>query len=230
MANPSNRSTRILQLLLTLAAPALLALTAVRLVTLGTWFIDFEYGRSDFPEDRYGFTQAQRREYANYAMRYIRDNLGTAYLGERTLPDGDPMFTERELSHMQDVQAVTQAAFVVHAALLVFAAAAGVYLARCPQRRPALRRAAYWGGMLTLALIVSLIVVGVLSWDLFFDTFHAIFFESGTWRFHASDTLLRLFPQQFWFDAALAVGGLTAAGALGLVVAGRRGVKWATSF
>jgi integral membrane protein (TIGR01906 family) len=214
--------TRALQTLLIAITPAVLALTAVRLVVAGTWFLDFEYGRSGFPPDPYGFSQEERREYADYSLAYMRDNLDLAYLGERTLPDGFPMFTKRELGHMEDVQNVTQVAFAAHMVMVGFVALAGAYLAWRPERRPALRRAAFGGGVLTLALLMGLVVVGLLSWNLFFDTFHAVFFESGTWRFYRDDTLIRLFPQQFWFDAALTIGAITAVGAAVLVVLGWR--------
>ncbi|MBN1284963.1 MAG: DUF1461 domain-containing protein [Anaerolineae bacterium] len=214
------RHQRALEILLILIAPALLALTAARIVTVGAWFFDFEYYRAGFPPDSYSFTQDQRREYAPYALEYIRDNLDIAYLSERALPGGLPMFTSRELAHLRDVQIVTQAAFVVHGALLLAAIGAAAYLARQPATRPALRRAASGGGALTLALVGALAVIGLLGWDRFFDAFHALFFETGTWTFHYSDTLIRLYPPQFWFDAALAVGGMTAAGAAALAALG----------
>ena len=46
------------------------------------------------------------------------------------------------------------------------------------------------------------------------DGFHALFFEGDTWVFRTSDTLIRLFPEQFWFDAALTVAVLTVSGSL----------------
>lgn len=211
---------RTLQILLIIVMPVVLTLTAVRLVVAGTWFLDFEYGRAGFPPDSYGFSQEERREYAAYPLAYMRDHLDLAYLSERALPDGSPMFTERELGHMEDVQVVTHAAFTVHLALLGFVVLASVYLAWRPERRPALWRAAFGGGALTLALLAGLVVVGLLSWSLFFDTFHALFFESGTWRFYRDDTLIRLFPQQFWFDAALTIGVVTAIGAGALIALG----------
>jgi uncharacterized membrane protein len=42
-----------------------------------------------------------------------------------------------------------------------------------------------------------------------FVAFHQVFFAAGTWTFEYSDTLIRLFPNRFWFDAALTIAGLT---------------------
>jgi uncharacterized membrane protein len=41
-----------------------------------------------------------------------------------------------------------------------------------------------------------------------------MFFEAGTWQFYNSDTLIRLYPQQFWFDASLVIAAMTIGGAL----------------
>ncbi len=213
--------TRALAALLVVFTPFLLVLTAARVVMSGTWFLDFEYGRAGFPTDPYGFTQAERRAYAVYPLEYMRDGLDLSHLSARTLPDGRPLFTARELGHMDDVQRVTQAVFMVHWLLLALAVLAAVSLARRPATRPALRRAAFWGGALTLGLLVGLALLGVLAWDVFFDAFHMLFFEQGTWQFARSDTLIRLFPQAFWFDAALTIAVLTAAGAALLAALGR---------
>ena len=35
------------------------------------------------------------------------------------------------------------------------------------------------------------------------EAFHRIFFAEGTWIFLRSDTLIRLFPIQFWIDVAV---------------------------
>lgn len=39
--------------------------------------------------------------------------------------------------------------------------------------------------------------------------FHELLFEPDTWYFPTSDTLIRLYPEQFWFDSALTIGGIT---------------------
>ncbi|MBZ0100422.1 MAG: DUF1461 domain-containing protein, partial [Taibaiella sp.] len=72
-------------------------------------------------------------------------------------------------------------------------------------------------------------LAAIISWDFFFTCFHSTFFESGTWRFAFSDTLIRLFPEQFWFDAALTIGGLTTFGAVSIVGISWRWGRWSNS-
>jgi uncharacterized membrane protein len=47
----------------------------------------------------------------------------------------------------------------------------------------------------------------------------------GSWLFSYSDTLIRLFPMQFWFDAMLAISLFSFAGRLLLMLLSRRWQK-----
>ena len=63
-----------------------------------------------------------------------------------------------------------------------------------------------------LAVVASQFLLVLLAWNWFFIAFHGVFFDAGTWTFNWSDSLIRLFPDKFWFDAGvlLVVLGLTA--------------------
>jgi uncharacterized membrane protein len=56
----------------------------------------------------------------------------------------------------------------------------------------------------------------LLSFGVFFVAFHNVFFEPGTWVFYYSDTLIRLFPERFWRDIFLYVGGFAIISGLAL--------------
>lgn len=200
-----------LRWLLMLGLPVFLVLTGVRLVMTET-FLTIEYRRPGFPADRYGFTQEDRLRYAPYAVRYLLNDAGIEYLGDLTL-DGGPMYTDRELRHMADVKVVTRAALAVHRVLAVALGVTVVALAWSPAHRRVLRQGLFAGGTLTIGLIVTIVVIVLLSWDAFFTGFHRVFFEGDSWRFSPRATLIRLFPEQFWFDAAIAIGLLTILGA-----------------
>ena len=210
----------LIQAYLVIAVPVLLTLISVRLVMM-PWFVEFEYNRSGFPEDRYGMTTEERMEYAPYALNYLVNGADISYLGDLTFPDGSPLYNSRELRHMEDVKVVTRNAFFLLfyggiATLLVSAA-----LVARPQTRHILRLGLLQGSVFTLSVILLIVLLAIAMWDFFFTAFHQIFFESGTWRFAFSDTLIRLFPEQLWFDAALTIGAMTTIGALFLL-----GVTW----
>ncbi|HML24742.1 MAG TPA: TIGR01906 family membrane protein [Aggregatilinea sp.] len=204
-----------LQGLIVITLPVFLVLTSVRMVMSGT-FLKIEYNRPGFPADRFGFTKEDRLKYAPYAVDYLRNDAGISYLGDLTL-DGESMYTPKELQHMADVKVVTRAAFTAHTGLTLALAVSMIGLGWRAATRRALRRAWLNGGLLTIFLIVTVVVMALLSWDTFFTGFHRIFFEGNSWLFSTSSTLIRLFPEQFWFDAALAIGALTVLGAVAAI-------------
>lgn len=191
--------------------PVLLVLISARLV-MSEVFLQFEYNRPGFPEDYYGMTREQRLHYAPFAVAYLLNGEGIDFLADLKFPDGEPLFNARELRHMQDVKTVTQIAFAVAVVSGLLALASAVYL--YSRSRTALRKSLFQGSILTLAIVAAIIIVAILNWNYFFTLFHTLFFESGTWYFLYSDSLIRLFPEQFWFDAALTIGAFTVLGAL----------------
>ena len=68
-------------------------------------------------------------------------------------------------------------------------------------------------------------VAGVFAWQWFFAVFHSLFFASGTWTFRITDTLIRLYPTQFWTDAALVVALVALAGAFVTMLVTRRRMR-----
>ncbi|MBL8155171.1 MAG: TIGR01906 family membrane protein [Anaerolineae bacterium] len=200
-----------LRVYLTITVPLLLILMGVRFV-MTPLFLQFEYNRAGFPVDSYGFSSADRMKYAPYALNYLLNEEDISYLAELRFDDGPPLFNVRELQHMRDVKAVTQVAYLGAITGGLVAVVSALILYRLDRRLVWLSLRG--GGLLTLSLVIAIVVAAIVSWDSFFTTFHSLFFEGGTWQFAYSDTLIRLFPEQFWFDAALVIGGLTVIGAL----------------
>lgn len=202
-----------LALFMVISLPPFLILTSVRIV-MSQAFLRLEYNRPGFPADPFGFTKADRLRYAPYAVRYLLNNAGISYLGNLTFDNGTPLFNDRELQHMHDVKHVTRIAFKVHLILGLALAAALIVL---PWRRDTLRvlwRSLSDGAILAISLIAALVILALTAWNFFFDNFHRILFKGDSWEFSTSDSLIRLFPQQFWFDAALSIGFLTLLGAV----------------
>ncbi|MDN6499575.1 MAG: DUF1461 domain-containing protein, partial [Yaniella sp.] len=78
-------------------------------------------------------------------------------------------------------------------------------------RKGAIARSLFAGAVWFTAAMIVLAIVAAFGWEAFFAGFHQIFFADGTWTFSTTDTLIRLYPGQFWIDAAAWVAGLTLA-------------------
>jgi integral membrane protein (TIGR01906 family) len=210
---------RLAQLAITLGLPAFLVLTNVRLL-MGEPYLRYEYGKAGFPKPR-RFTVEERMAFARASIDYLLTDAGIETL--RDLADeAGPIYNERELRHMEDVKTLTEKAFPLQVLLGVFLLAlVGGMIYRGGAFRRAALQGLVGGAILTWVVLVGLTLLVVLNFDWFFTRFHLIFFEGDTWLFPTSDTLIRLFPTQFWFDASLVIGLLTLAQA---TVVG--GVAW----
>lgn len=187
-------------------------------------FLQIEYNMPYFPSDPYGFTKADRLHWAPYAVDYLVNSADISYLGDLKFDDGNPLYNERELSHMADVKRVTQGAlnlWYISLALLVILGGWSWREGWLQTYRLGLMRGGWL--MVGLAGIIGVIaVIGIainpyVFYD-FFVAFHALFFEGSSWQFNFSDTLIRLFPIRFWQDAFLyaAIIALGGGFALGL--------------
>jgi integral membrane protein (TIGR01906 family) len=196
---------RFLQVLLAIFYPVILLVLGVRAVT-SPLFLWAEYHRPGFPGDGYGFNADDRMTYGSYAVDYLSNWSGPRYLGELVNRSGEKLFKDGEVSHMADVKLVFLSAFGAGALLILISIIAIIYLRR---RTPGgVRRGLFAGSIVTLVLIIGLGTLAALGWQQFFTEFHRIFFAAGSWTFALEDTLIRLFPGQFWIDAGLVIAAL----------------------
>ncbi|MET3921280.1 TIGR01906 family membrane protein [Arthrobacter sp. UYEF20] len=204
-ANTKPVLPRVMQVLLAICYPIILLVLAVRAVT-SPLFLWVEYNRPGFPGDGYGFGTDDRMTYGSYAVDYLSNWAGPRYLGELVNRGGDHLFTDGETSHMADVKLVILSAFGAGFLLLLLSLIAVIYLRR--RSSGGVRRGLFAGSIITLVIITGLGVLAVLGWEQFFTEFHRVFFANGTWTFSLQDTLIRLFPGQFWVDAGIVIGAL----------------------
>jgi integral membrane protein (TIGR01906 family) len=73
------------------------------------------------------------------------------------------------------------------------------------------------GALGTLVIAVLAVPVILLGFDGFFVRFHEVFFSGDSWRFNDADTLIRIYPEQFWQDVSRLAAGIAVAQALVLV-------------
>ena len=190
----------------TLILPLALTFLGVRLL-LTHAFPGIEYRLPGFPADEYGFTLTDRLHWSTISIDYLLNNADISFLGNLKFPDGSPLFNARELSHMHDVKNVVQPALWVGYGVWLFILVLGLW-ARFGGWWWEFLRGIQRGGWFTVGLVAVLgILAGISFWQ-FFTVFHELFFSGNSWLFLYSDTLIRLFPLQFWQDAFLFIGVL----------------------
>jgi integral membrane protein (TIGR01906 family) len=207
-------------ILVTVLVPFFLLLTSARIV-FNPFYLDYEYNLASFPQDPYGFTTQDRLKWGKLSLTYLFNSSGPEFLANEKLPDGSPLYDEREMSHMVDVKNVIQKAQIVWIAIIIALALILIFTWRTQWRKTIWRGVAR-GSLLTILLILLVLLGVAVNFDQFFALFHGLFFTSGSWLFYASDTLIRLFPLKLWSDGFTFVGILTLVGAILLLFVGRR--------
>lgn len=121
-----------------------------------------------------------------------------------SLDGNEPLLDANERSHMSDVSRLVRLLAGVAVVALVVVGVTAAWLRREPRRqgRIMLIAAGSIGG-------VAILLAGIfaVAFEPAFLFFHELFFPPGTYLFPTGSDMIVLFPQGFWFDAALLAGG-----------------------
>ncbi|MGB1252272.1 MAG: DUF1461 domain-containing protein [Candidatus Promineifilaceae bacterium] len=209
----STQTSKMVRWMVTLCIPFMLGFYMITFV-IAPWYPVWEYNKAGFPEDYYGWTQEQRLELALVSVDFLaRDAHADEVihlLEEQTHPDSDELlFNQREVDHMYDVK-IRADRFKRATTILAIIVVAGITALLYTNRtEPVAYLAIRNGGLATLGILAGIGAVIGLAWDFFFTFFHELLFPPGTWTFKFSDSLIRLFPNKFWFDVGVVIVGLT---------------------
>lgn len=148
------------------------------------------------------------------------------YIDIKVTQDGQTinLFTEEETIHFKDVQGLLRLDYGLCLGSLVYLLAfAGIFVFRLKDRR-GLASGLLWGGGLMIALLLALVLLNMFyGFEQLWIQFHLLFFSNDFWS--ASGYMLMLFPEQFFFDAAVFCVCFMVAGALILGSVGWRMLK-----
>jgi integral membrane protein (TIGR01906 family) len=122
---------------------------------------------------------------------------------DASLDGEEPLLDDDERSHMSDVSGLVRLLAGVAVVGLVVVGVTAAWLRREPRRqgRIMLIAAGTIGG-------VAILLAGIfaVAFEPAFLFFHELFFPPGTYLFPTGSDMIVLFPQGFWFDAALLAG------------------------
>jgi integral membrane protein (TIGR01906 family) len=163
-------------------------------------WVSFEQGRAR-AEAWTGYSPEQLRQ----ATDAILSDLVVGPPNFDVAVAGQPVLNVRERAHMTDVRSVFGGLALLAVASLVLLGVG---------HRLAHGSGAFWRAVRRGAAVLALGVlvmglIGTFAFDATFDVFHRLFFAGGSYTFDPrTDRLVQLFPEQFWFESALALGAL----------------------
>ena len=176
------QATRIFRWLITLAMPFFLGFSVLTFL-VGPFYPNYEYNKTDFPPDNYGFTKQERIDLAAVAVEYLESPEAPEevifMLEEQVIPGTDePLYLDSEIKHMLDVKVLTDnlrvgawiAAFIVITGLIILVAK--------EETRPTAFRALRNGGYFTTGVLIAIGLFIVLAWSTFFVQFHELLFSA----------------------------------------------------
>ena len=202
------------QWLFILCLPVLLLTASVSGAMNCRWLYQYGFNKYDISRVT-GIESPELKKAANGLIHYF--NSGEEYINLTVIKDGKPfvLFNEREAAHLKDVKGLFRLVYKLLLGTLIYALLyVGVTWARRQDRRR-LAKGLVFGGGLTLLLMLALGLLIAFDFDQFFLQFHLLSFANDFWMLNpATDYLIMLFPQGFWFDATLFCALGTAAGAI----------------
>jgi len=170
-----------------------------------------------------GITDTDLRQVGADIRHYINSGEEPLAVRTRILGQERDLFNQQEIAHMKDVKSLVRGVYVlavVSAAYLAAMIVIGFGLQRS-RFVPALTERLAWSGGLTLILLVVFGIAALVGFDSVFLKFHQLSFANDFWQLDPrTDYLVRLFPQDFWFDATKWVAVRAITGALILTLSG----------
>lgn len=127
--------------------------------------------------------------------------------------EGFPFYSEREILHMIDVKVLMARTFDAGWAALGFIVAVAVFLVWTKRGRSlrAIASTMLRSCGIVAALVVVLGILALVGFESAFRSFHLLFFTNDLWQLSSRDGLIQLFPQRFFFDTTMLIGGVTLA-------------------
>ena len=184
--------------------PVLLVASTIR------WEIN-EFRLYGYGFDKYQIGQAtgidklELGRVARHLINYFNSKIDTAQI--MVTKDGGEfsLFNERELIHLRDVRNLVQMDYRVQmAALSLMVICIFVLILGFRAGWLVFVRGLFWGGILTVGLVVALALWALFGFEELFILFHLVSFPNEYWILDPSrDYLIRLFPEGFFYDAAL---------------------------
>jgi integral membrane protein (TIGR01906 family) len=188
-----------------LCLPILLLTASIGWAVNSHWLYTYGFEKYDVSQTT-GLAEMELEKAATGLISYF--NSGEANISLTVIKDGEPfeLFNQREVIHLRDVKGLIRLDYWVLLGTLIYALAyAGVSLFW--------RRKRYWrrlawgmvgGGSITLALMLAIGLGILLNFDQLFYQFHLLSFTNEFWQLDPTrDYLIMLFPQGFWYDAAI---------------------------
>jgi len=198
--------------------PLLLITTDVRFAVNDTRLYEYGFNKYHVSEDT-GLNKGNLTEIAHKLIAYFNSDEEFVDIN---------VYNQRDIDHLKDVKGLVQLVyrlqFVALAYIAVYLGFNFLLLGGAFWRQ--LARRIIWGSWTTIAILAVLGLIALVDFDQLFLMFHLVSFRNDLWQLYPGDKLLGMFPEGFFNDAALFIGGAIILEAIIIGVAAWGLLRW----
>ena len=166
----------------------------------------YEYGFDKYQiSQSTGIDELELRRIAQHLIDYFNAKADSAQVTVAKEGERFSLFNERELVHLQDVRSLIRLDYwVQRGTLIIMVICCLALLLWLRGSWRILVKGLLWGSLATLGLMGILALWAVFGFKQLFLLFHLVSFSNKYWILDpARDYLIMLFPEGFFYDAAL---------------------------
>ena len=168
-----------------------------------------------------GLDDPQLERIANAFVTYFQGPPGQIQMQVTVNGQSRPLFNDREVTHMEDVQALIQWVLrmqIVAAVVVIVRVVFALAVDRTPEP---LGRDLLLSAALMVALVVLVGVLSVIDFSELWTRFHQVAFRNDLWQLDPTrDYLIMLFPEPFWYTATIRMATSVALGTALVLLSG----------
>jgi integral membrane protein (TIGR01906 family) len=168
-----------------------------------------------------GLNEPQLERIADAFVAYFQAPPGPLQMQVQVRGQTRPLFNDREVQHMEDVQALVQLFLrlqVVAAAGVALRLLVAVGLDRSSE---SIGREMLWSAGLVVVLVALIGVLSLVDFSELWTRFHQVAFRNDLWQLDPTrDYLIMLFPEPFWYTATIRMAVLVGLETLGVALLG----------
>ena len=136
----------------------------------------------------------------------------------------EPVFNERETAHMYDVRNLFINVRAVGIAAIILGAVGLVLIAVFARDKKDFFKGYLYGNIAFFAIVAFIVAYAATDFTAFWTSFHHVFFTNDLWLLDpATDNLILMVPEQFFFDLVFMIVGVFVA--ISAVLAAASGVS-----
>ena len=164
-----------------------------------------------------GITNADLRQVGADIRSYINSSDEPMDIQTSIFGVEQALFNPKEIAHMRDVKNLVRGVYILALVSVIYLSTMTLFgfIKQGRLFTLAIAKRLAIGGGLTMAMLILFSAVAAMGFDSLFIKFHEISFANDFWRLNPrTDYLVRIFPDNFWFDATVWVAMRAIVGAL----------------